>query len=96
MTELEDKLEGLTDHGLLNRIQRGESGIPEHQNCRSTMTLSYRMPTGKQIVYEIAQLAILLETTPWWRVLRRLELKSELLSKIITGLALGYIVKGKR
>lgn len=100
MTENEKRLEELANPSLLDDMIEGErEWPPRHPNCRSewqTATLRYVQPSGKRIVYEIAQLTLLRETTPWWRLRQRLELRNELLTKIIIGISLGYIVKGKR
>lgn len=100
MTETEKRLEEMTNPSLLDDMIEGEREwpYPRHPNCRSewnTATWTRVEPSGKRIVYEIAQLTLLRESTPWWRLRRRLEIRNQLLTKIIIGISLGYIVKGE-
>lgn len=94
------RMNELINPSLLDDMIEGEREwpYPRHSNCMSewnTTVLRYVEPSGKRIVYEIAQLTLLRETTPWWRLKRRLELRNQLLTKIIIGISLGYIVKGE-
>lgn len=66
-----------------------EHGL-KHPNCRSVMTLHYRLPTAKELTLEVMQLEMRRHYTPRRQFIKRFKIQVEIDRTIITARSLGY------
>lgn len=82
MKTVEERLDKLTDEGLLDRMAN------HNPQCRSTWGI--HKPSARSISLNILYFTVAKQKTPWWNIKRRVALQSRINYYVAIGLSHGY------